>query len=645
MSRSSAEPKPAPVAASDLERKLEENAVDGGGLHFDIPQAVDSRHSSLSSSLRTSGGRFANSPNSRKKSYSKADKYVGASTSPHPGRDGLNRQKSMGNMGNLSAPRTTRTLSNVIEGDEGAEPVRLRRRLLARDDYSRQCSGRLNINRVNRDNRLRLLRSPAHSLLALPTLTTCFLFSCLYVICFLIFAPFYQMISDECGLEITSFIQAFYLSLETFVTIGYGVPDQYYNECVEGTVLLTVQSIVGRFVDALVMATIYSRFVRGTRRGATVIFTDKCFLRYKQGKLYMMSQVVDDAHNQLLEAHVRFYAIRHAPPPPGMPEARPTLFQPHAMRLVHPDDNLGGMLLICMPALIVHEVDQWSPLMPPATNLLEMRRLKRAKEGKAPAPTWLDANPRTAYNFPEILNRRVDAEQGAWDMFECKVCGETYNTLEQWQTHIKASIRDEEVENLDQQRGMEDSEGGSSSSSSDDEGEEEQGEQEGEQEGGGAEAEDEDEDEDDEEDAGGDEAKEEGGDAGADEAAAPKKGTRGKKLALEPHKAFYGGVPEESGMEAWAEPPTPDELMEFWRESRLEILVMVEGVEPITSSTIQARHSYSVDDMVWDMIPAPCVTEGDDGRCEIDFGKFHDCCPPCDDPCEDTPMWPVSSHL
>jgi hypothetical protein len=35
------------------------------------------------------------------------------------------------------------------------------------------------------------------------------------------------------------------------------------------------------------------------------------------------------------------------------------------MRLNHPNDELGGMLLMCFPQEILHELDAWSPLMPP----------------------------------------------------------------------------------------------------------------------------------------------------------------------------------------------------------------------------------------------------------------------------------------
>ena len=42
--------------------------------------------------------------------------------------------------------------------------------------------------------------------------------------------------------------------------------------------------------------------------------------------------------------------------------------QPFVMRLQHPDDELGAMLLMNLPSVVVHAVDNWSPLAPRPTE-------------------------------------------------------------------------------------------------------------------------------------------------------------------------------------------------------------------------------------------------------------------------------------
>src|SRR3546814_712364 len=75
-----------------------------------------------------------------------------------------------------------------------------------------------------------------------------------------------------------------------------------------------------------------------------------------------MFQVCELRKHQLIEAHVRCYAIRHE-----RDERFGTVscFQAYNMRLTHPDDDLGSMLLLVFPSVVVHAIDFHSPFMPP----------------------------------------------------------------------------------------------------------------------------------------------------------------------------------------------------------------------------------------------------------------------------------------
>eukprot|EP00730_Choanoeca_flexa_P014149 TRINITY_DN6079_c0_g1_i1.p1 TRINITY_DN6079_c0_g1~~TRINITY_DN6079_c0_g1_i1.p1 ORF type:complete len:512 (+),score=97.87 TRINITY_DN6079_c0_g1_i1:73-1536(+) len=63
------------------------------------------------------------------------------------------------------------------------------------------------------------------------------------------------------------------------------------------------------------------------------------------------------------------------------------------------------------------------------------------------------------------------------------------------------------------------------------------------------------------------------------------------------------------------------------KQENIEILAIVEGVDPYTAATVQARHSYTHDDIVFDHTFAPCVTKGSDGACQLDMHFFHDLVP------------------
>ena len=68
------------------------------------------------------------------------------------------------------------------------------------------------------------------------------------------------------------------------------------------------------------------------------------------GELFFGFQVVEQKKHPLVEAHVRCYAVRDETDAWG----RHVEFQPCAMRLEKPDDEMGAMLFLSLPSLVVH---------------------------------------------------------------------------------------------------------------------------------------------------------------------------------------------------------------------------------------------------------------------------------------------------
>lgn len=68
--------------------------------------------------------------------------------------------------------------------------------------------------------------------------------------------------------------------------------------------------------------------------------------------------------------------------------------------------------------------------------------------------------------------------------------------------------------------------------------------------------------------------------------------------------------------------PTRAQIEHHLRKSELEVIVVLEGIDGSTSNTMQARHSYTDDDMVWDATFETCVSKTPHGI-HIDFDKFH----------------------
>ena len=49
-------------------------------------------------------------------------------------------------------------------------------------------------------------------------------------------------------------------------------------------------------------------------------------------------------------------------------------------------------------------------------------------------------------------------------------------------------------------------------------------------------------------------------------------------------------------------------------ETRMEVVVLIEGVDPLTSHTVQAFHSYKAEDIEWDHFFSPCTLLDKDGK-------------------------------
>merc|ERR1712032_227908 len=84
------------------------------------------------------------------------------------------------------------------------------------------------------------------------------------------------------------------------------------------------------------------------------------------------------------------------------------------------------------------------------------------------------------------------------------------------------------------------------------------------------------------------------------------------------------------GMEVALAGPAKEELQTFLsQQAHIEVLVLVEGIEPTTSSTIQARHSYLFpEDVAWNKEFVDCLRPGTlDRPCAVDLSFFHELVP------------------
>mmetsp|Transcript_4443 Transcript_4443/g.5489 ORF Transcript_4443/g.5489 Transcript_4443/m.5489 type:complete len:137 (-) Transcript_4443:963-1373(-) len=66
-----------------------------------------------------------------------------------------------------------------------------------------------------------------------------------------------------------------------------------------------------------------------------------------------------------------------------------------------------------------------------------------------------------------------------------------------------------------------------------------------------------------------------------------------------------------------------DAIRDHVTSSKLEIVVLVEGIEARSSNTFQARHSYTHENIVFDKFFATCMEVAPDGHAQVNLNHFH----------------------
>lgn len=486
------------------------------------------------------------------------DEDAWASASPTPSKS---KSKGLLDQLRVSRPLSAGGLPEICR-------TREQLRLLDRDGSCHQSRGHWAVNNITMrqggnsywyEQVQSLIASDAyHAFLDAGIFKQLFLLIGLFQSAIFMFAAMYLGMDDKCELGLKgSFVRAYMLSLETMVTIGYGVPDPYMNGCWQGALVLTSQSLAQLFLVAFVIGMIFQRLSRPQSRACTILFSKSAVINDIDGAHYFMFRVCDlRVHHTLLEAHVRVYC-GHEHPTRG--------YELLPMRLEHPDDDLGGSLLLTIPFTVVHRIDAWSPLAPQCAHKLSAPS-DDATSSASCTPVYatpsitLSEQHRREHSWrlqheqlrttawPGSLQRHVDCETGNRQGCVCPTCGSSFGTARMLKLHCKYNAR-------------------------------------------------------------------------------------GDALNGQPEELRHKELTHEEMRRLSHEDPTREEIRAHLKNGYHEVVAIIEGIEPTTSCTVQARHSYLLGpkglgkekDFHWEMDFTECVTLPRDSTkgLVLDIANFH----------------------
>jgi hypothetical protein len=245
-----------------------------------------------------------------------------------------------------------------------------------------------------------------HSLLYSPTPVILLVVFLLYVSVVLVFAALYLYLpkffdkshwnndaisssARACHMDMKNYLEAIYFSTSTMSTIGYGVSDYYFNDCIVPLVLILVQIFLSLAINAVAFGLLFLRLSTSRKRRRTLLFSNKAVIAQLQDDLYFMVRIAELATKRhLIQCQVKCYCVRHTRQdnassmdpvtnenhmyyqhPAQQVDASTAIetnyFQVFDMKLqseMHP----STFLLMALPIVIAHKIDSSSPLMPPA---------------------------------------------------------------------------------------------------------------------------------------------------------------------------------------------------------------------------------------------------------------------------------------
>jgi inward rectifier potassium channel len=202
---------------------------------------------------------------------------------------------------------------------------------------------------VNPADWIRHWRYPNHLMLAVPWPIFFGLIAAGYLLLNLLFSLLYRIdphgIAGVAGAT-TSFAEAFFFSVQTLGSIGYGAlhPASLFTN-----LIVTFESLLGLIVIALMTGMAFSRFSRSTAR---ILFSEAVTVHDYDGVPTLMFRVANERRKTILEARIQAYLAIDERTSEG-----------HRMRRLHPLTlNRDRSPLFLLTWTVMHPIDQHSPL-------------------------------------------------------------------------------------------------------------------------------------------------------------------------------------------------------------------------------------------------------------------------------------------
>lgn len=201
-------------------------------------------------------------------------------------------------------------------------------------------------------------RDPYHLLLTIPWVGFAGIVSMAYLLLNALFALAYLAGGDGLeGAKPGSFCDAFFFSVQTLASIGYGAihPKTFYANSI-----VTIESIAGLLLIAVLTGLAFARFSRPI---AKVLFSQFILITTHNRQPTLMFRVANERHNFILEATAQMYLIIDE-----LTDEGAFMRRIHELKLMR--HRTPSLILTWT---IMHSIDSDSPLYGLTASALEQR--------------------------------------------------------------------------------------------------------------------------------------------------------------------------------------------------------------------------------------------------------------------------------
>ncbi|KNB44353.1 hypothetical protein JH06_3746 [Blastocystis sp. subtype 4] len=223
-------------------------------------------------------------------------------------------------------------------------------RFIDRDVKIGRSTGRFNIIRVGENSSYIYLEDWFHTISSQSTSK--------YLVSVFFWATLFYLFRDYGFVDITTYVAAMIISLETITTVGYSVTDINFGDHTIAFFLLYCEMMQAILMNSFCIGLIYTRLSRAITRSRSLIFTDKAVVRKVNGQWCLVFQVCELRRQQLLESHVSCYCVQKtisstSGVPYQMSRMQLTVGNEVCSYAKHPSDIPGCHLILMLPAVIV----------------------------------------------------------------------------------------------------------------------------------------------------------------------------------------------------------------------------------------------------------------------------------------------------